>query len=571
MTNPSSDSAAFRSALAGQYALDREIGRGGMGIVYLARDLKLDRLVAVKTLPPQLATDVTIRERFLREARTAAALSHPSIVPIHRADEMGGQVFFVMGFVDGESMAQRIRAHGALDPREVLRQLRDVALALDYAHSRGVVHRDIKAENILIDAATGRALVTDFGIARLAEATPLTQTGQVLGTVYYLSPEQVSGDAVDGRSDLYSLGVVGYFALSGRFPFDAELASAVLVAHVTRAAPPLATVWPDVPRGLAAIVDRCLAKDPAARFGSGRELADALTAIERDVDRAAALAPARETRPAAARVSDTEAQAIWQRAAQLQALTGVQPRPAPIMRERDAARDGALTSGYQVLDVRAAAAEAGIDPQYVEHALVEHGLAAGAPSTGVAIDVRDRSTSPVKWLTGGYTHLSLEIVVDGEMPERDFDLMVDIIRREVDEVGNFSAVGRSLTWNSMSQGRRIQVSVLPRGGKTAIRVSEGLAPLAGSLFGPIMGAGGGGLGGATFGSFMASGHPGLAAFGWLGILTAAYTVARTSFARASRRRHKTLRELAEALAEQARASINEARGSSLSVTPRGRA
>ena len=209
----SADFARFAAALAGQYELECEIGRGGMGIVYLARDLRLDRRVAIKTLPAHLAGDSVVRERLLREARTAGALSHQHIVPVHRADELGDFVFFVMGYVDGESMAQRIRDRGRLDPRETLRELTDVADALAYAHHRRVVHRDVKAENILIDRATGAALVTDFGIARLAEAAPLTATGQVLGTVYYLSPGQVSGDSVDSRSDIYSLGVVGFLAL----------------------------------------------------------------------------------------------------------------------------------------------------------------------------------------------------------------------------------------------------------------------------------------------------------------------------------------------------------------------
>src|SRR5678815_1255887 len=182
---PTDEFTRFAAALDGQYALEREIGRGGMGIVYLARDLRLDRRVAIKTLPPHLAGDPIVRERFLREARTAAKLSHQNVVPIHRSDELGGRVFFVMGFVDGESLAQRVRERGRIDPAEVVRELRDVASALAYAHAHGVIHRDIKAENILLDANTGRAMVTDFGIARLAEAAPLTSTGQVLGTVYY--------------------------------------------------------------------------------------------------------------------------------------------------------------------------------------------------------------------------------------------------------------------------------------------------------------------------------------------------------------------------------------------------
>src|SRR3954469_9131006 len=274
------DRSTFAAALAGQYDVLREIGRGGMGVVYLANDTRLDRQVAIKTLPPHLANDPVVRERFLREARTAGGLSHQHIVPIHRADELGGHVFFVMGYVDGESLAQRIRERGRLAPLEVVQQLADVADALGYAHHRGVIHRDVKAENILLDATTGRAMVTDFGIARLAEAAPLTSTGQVLGTVYYTSPEQVTGEAVDARSDIYSLGVVGYLALSGRFPFDAELASAVMVSHVTKPPPPLHSVAPHVPRVLTDLVDRCLAKDPADRVQDCDELGDALLAME---------------------------------------------------------------------------------------------------------------------------------------------------------------------------------------------------------------------------------------------------------------------------------------------------
>ncbi|MDE3054748.1 MAG: serine/threonine protein kinase, partial [Gemmatimonadota bacterium] len=322
---PTSEFESFARLLAGQYALEREIGRGGMGVVYLARDLKLDRPVAVKTLPPHLAGDAAVRERFLREARTAARLSHPNIVPIYRADEMDGHVFFAMGYVDGESLAERIRRDGPRDAREVLREMRDVASALGYAAARGVIHRDVKAENILVERATGAAMVTDFGIARLAEAAPLTATGQVLGTVHYMSPEQVGGEPLDGRSDLYSLGVVGFYALTGRFPFDATLASAVLVAHVTRPAPPLLTVAPGAPRALAEIVDRCLAKDAGARFQTGADLADALTRAEPEVARDAARAAALPAAPML--LSETEAQAIWQRAAELQAQTGIQPRP----------------------------------------------------------------------------------------------------------------------------------------------------------------------------------------------------------------------------------------------------
>src|SRR5690242_6292809 len=240
-----------------------------MGVVYLGVDVKLDRPVAIKVLPEHLAGVPEVRERFLREARTAAKLSHPNIVPIYRADESEGVVFIVMALVDGESLAERLSARRALPPRELVPLLRDVAAALDHAHAHGVVHRDVKPENILIDRKSARAMVTDFGIARVAEAKPLTATGQVLGTVHYMSPEQVSGEAVDGRSDLYSLGVVGFRAVTGRLPFDNESASAVLVAHVVKPPPRVHDVAPAVPTAVAQLIDRCLAKNPDARAAAG--------------------------------------------------------------------------------------------------------------------------------------------------------------------------------------------------------------------------------------------------------------------------------------------------------------
>src|ERR687889_2292202 len=157
---------ALQSALAGEYSLQRELGRGGMGIVYLARDVQLDRDVAIKVLPSHLARTAESRERFVREARTAAGLSHPHIVPIHRVGEAAGFVFFVMSYVEGETLGERLRTRGPLPPAEAARVLREVAWALAYAHGRGVVHRDVKPDNILLEEGTGRALVTDFGIAQ---------------------------------------------------------------------------------------------------------------------------------------------------------------------------------------------------------------------------------------------------------------------------------------------------------------------------------------------------------------------------------------------------------------------
>jgi len=286
MTQPAPDFLAFQAALAGEYSLQRELGRGGMGIVYLARDVQLDRDVAIKVLPAHLARVAESRERFVREARTAAGLSHPHIVPIHRVSETGGFVFFVMTYVEGETLGERLRARGPLPPVDAMRVLREVAWALAYAHGRGIVHRDVKPDNILLEANTGRALVTDFGIAHVgAQDGPVTDPGRIMGTAHFMSPEQAASAPVDGRSDIYSLGVVGYLAVSGRLPFDAPSVPAFLVRQATEAPTSVMRAAPGLPSALGAIIDRCLARDPAGRPADGEALA-------------AALAPAPEARPA---------------------------------------------------------------------------------------------------------------------------------------------------------------------------------------------------------------------------------------------------------------------------------
>ena len=280
MTTPIDALADLRAQLGERYAFERELGRGGMGVVYLARDRQLDRPVALKVLPAELAANAELRERFLRETRTAASFSHPNIVPVHAVEERAGLLAFAMGFVEGESLTGRVRRSGPLTVREVVRLLQDAAYALAYAHGRGVVHRDIKPDNILIERATGRALVTDFGIAReiapVAARPGLTRVGEVVGTPEFMSPEQASGDTVDGRSDLYALGLTAYFALTGTPVFTGTSTQQLLVKQLTEPAPPIASLRPDIPAALAAAIDRLVRKEAAERFATAEALVEAL-------------------------------------------------------------------------------------------------------------------------------------------------------------------------------------------------------------------------------------------------------------------------------------------------------
>ncbi len=264
----------FQEALAGRYSLDREVGRGGMGIVYLAREVHLDRPVAIKLLPPELATSPKFREAFLREARLAARLSHPNIIPIHSVEESDAFVFYVMAFVDGETLTERVRTRGPLSASDGARMLRDVSWALGFAHAQGLVHRDVKPDNILIEHATGRVLVADFGIAAAFSDTGPNTT--IAGTPEFMSPEQALGDALDARSDIYSLGATAFFALSGRLPFTGDTSTEVLAKQVTENAPALATAGIAAPRKLAALIDRCLAKDPKQRPQDVQQLGEQL-------------------------------------------------------------------------------------------------------------------------------------------------------------------------------------------------------------------------------------------------------------------------------------------------------
>jgi serine/threonine-protein kinase len=267
------------AAVGARYEISDEIGRGGMGVVFRARDVRLRRSVAIKLLPPELAFRDEVRSRFLREAQTAAQLSHPNVVPIYSVDEVDGLVFFVMALVEGESLGVYLKRERRAPFDFAHRVLRDVADALTYAHGRSIIHRDIKPDNILMDRVTGRTLVSDFGIARAAEGdSRLTVTGVAVGTPAYMSPEQAVGERdIDGRSDLYSLGVLGYHMLAGELPFAASNTPAMLMKHINEAPRPIRDLRPDVPPGLERAIERAMAKKPDQRWADAAAFRDALS------------------------------------------------------------------------------------------------------------------------------------------------------------------------------------------------------------------------------------------------------------------------------------------------------
>ena len=271
--------ARLRSALPERYTIERELGRGGMATVWLGEDRKFPRAVAIKVLHPELATILGV-ERFLREIQIAAGLNHPLLVPLFDSDEAGGLLYYIMPYVEGETLRRRLEREPQLPIAEALRIAGDVAEALSYAHSRGVVHRDIKPENIMCSA--GRALVTDFGIARAVRAAslePFTDPRLALGTPAYMSPEQVGKDGeIDGRSDLYGLGCVLYEMLTGSPPFTGATAQAVLARQLADRPLPIRSARPTVPAAVERAVLKVLEKVPADRFATAGEFAAALRA-----------------------------------------------------------------------------------------------------------------------------------------------------------------------------------------------------------------------------------------------------------------------------------------------------
>jgi predicted Ser/Thr protein kinase len=261
--------------LAGRYEITKLLGRGGMAVVFLAQDLVLERQVAIKVLPPDMTHDSKLIPRFQQEAKTAAKLDHPNIIPIYRVESEAGLNYFVMKYVNGSSLEQLVE-RGQLPIDLTRRVLREAALALGHAHKRGVVHRDVKPANIMIES-DGRVVLTDFGISKaLDSGSALTGTGNIIGTPHYMAPEQAKGVEVDGRADQYALAVVGHQILTGKQPFDGSSHS-ILYKHVFEPPPRIFEARPDAPADLCAALDRALSKEPERRFATMEDFAAAVS------------------------------------------------------------------------------------------------------------------------------------------------------------------------------------------------------------------------------------------------------------------------------------------------------
>jgi hypothetical protein len=496
----------LQRAVAQRYDLRRVLGRGGMATVYLAADLKHHREVALKVLLPGLAAFLGT-ERFLKEIEIAARLTHPHILPLHDSGDADGYLYYVMPYVDGGSLRHRLEGR-RLDAAEALAIATPVADALGYAHRMGVLHRDIKPENILF--SQGHPIVADFGIAKAvstAGGASLTRTGFPIGTPGYMSPEQAAGmTELDARSDVYSLAVVVYEMLVGELPGRWPTEEAVRAGRFLDAPAGHRLALTEAGSRIEAALVRGLAVRHDQRTATPPALIDDLSG--------AAVVPRR-------RFSGGEVQEIVKRAAELEAS-------APTA-------GGAMTIG----GVEAIAAEVGIAPDLVHRAAgslaVEPSLPAGIPN---------------RWL-GGPTTFVLERVVDGEVPEADYPMLVEEIRRVLRNAGQVSQFGRSFSWIASRRGgsqRDLEVAVVVRGGQTRISIQESLGPLIGAVYGGIGGGmGGGGMGpflGITTSLHVAGPVIALMVPVWLGIT---YITARTVYRRHTRRREDLLVALADRL------------------------
>src|SRR5574339_13277 len=265
----------------GLYEVKSELGRGGMATVYLAYDPRFEREVAVKVLPSELLhADPQFRLRFEREAKIIAQLEHSAIVPVYDVGEADGQPYFVMRYMNGGSLSERIKS-GIMTVEEAKRILSVIAPGLDEAHSKGIIHRDIKPSNILFDKRDN-PYISDFGIAKLSQAQAGNVTGSaIIGTPAYMAPEQAQGDEIDGRADIYSLGIILYEMLTGRQPYEADTPMAVAIKHITDPVPHIRQTNPQLPEAMETIIQKAMAKDKQARFSTAVEMTNALMSIGR--------------------------------------------------------------------------------------------------------------------------------------------------------------------------------------------------------------------------------------------------------------------------------------------------
>jgi serine/threonine protein kinase len=512
-------------ALASHYEVRGVLGRGGMATVYVAYDRKHQREVAIKVLRPEISMTIGA-DRFLSEIQIVARMVHPHILPLHDSGEAAGFVYYVMPFINGGSLRDMLLNEKRMSPERAIALAAPIADALTYAHQLGVLHRDIKPENVLF--ASEHPIVADFGIAKaVSSATSgvqLTRTGISLGTPGYMSPEQAAGFAdVDSRTDVYSLAILVYEMITGEVPGrwvteDSTRALRFLDCSASHR-PHLSAAGAQVEAALV----RALALRSESRTAKPREF----------------IAELRGQVQVSRKYHADQVQAIVSRAAELEAAN-------PTM-------SGAMTMG----GMEQVARDAGINPRFVRDA---------------ASDLSPRSSSKETKLTqpksnvivGGPTRLLFERVVDGEVQETDYPLLVDEIRRSIGEVGQVSQLGRSFTWilNRGQSGMRIiEIGVTVRSGKTRIMAQENLGQLIGVTYGGLGGGlGGGGLGpivGALVGK---SGPlpPSALAFVIPAWLIAVYAITRFTYRRMAAARAKTLEEVADRLAALCREIIDEA-------------
>ena len=501
--------AGLEAALAGHYQLGRVLGRGGMATVYLAYDLKHRRDVALKVLVPGLAAFLGV-ERFLKEIQIAARLTHPHIVALYDSGEAAGFLYYVMPYIDGGSLRQRLTEARRLDTDAALKIATPVADALSYAHRQGIFHRDVKPENVLF--SQGHPMVADFGIAKAistAGGANLTRTGFPVGTPGYMSPEQAAGlTDLDERTDVYSLSVVIYEMVVGEIPGRWPTEEAVRTGRFLEATPKHRTRLTQAGGQIEGALVRGLAIRHDQRTATPGALMDELAGVA---------SPRR-------RYSEGEVHEIVKRATELEATTPT--------------ASGALTIG----GVEALAAEVGVRPEVVREAAASL-RASRAP-------VAPFESGKLRRLIGGPTRIHFERVVEGELPETEYQTVVDEIRSVLKNVGMVSQLGRSFSWaptRGSPSRRDMEVAVSVRGGRTRITITEHLGPLIGGCYGGIGGGMGGGGMGPIMGILAGGAHIHGAAIAlvvpvWLAIT---FATARTAFGRSARRREGTLQELAD--------------------------